>query len=433
MSTSHSEGGAARTVGRTVAAADDVSALRFETVALPAAPDLLAEAGSQGWLFRDEHGDGVAGRGEAIRLDLPRGLVETAAVAGVEAALAGIAGTDEVGGPASGPVAIGALPFDPTEAGHLIVPRFLYGRRGEMGWLTTVFRAGEGTAAPTPVTPRGAGEEPPGEFRLTPTMGHTAWMEAVAATVETIDRGRLEKVVLARRIDIAANESFVIPDVLERLVALFPACMVYLVEGFLGASPELLVRRTGSIVQSQPLAGTVARSGDAHGDELLVAALMGTAKLRHEHRVVVDMIAGMLGPICEELSVPTTPSVLGLRNVSHLATHIEGRLTADGPSALRLAALLHPTPAVGGIPSEGALRYLQKVEGFDRGRYGGPVGWMDSRGDGCFAVGIRCAEVRGDRAAIYAGNGIVAGSDPSDELAETQLKLQALLAALVRP
>jgi menaquinone-specific isochorismate synthase len=130
--------------------------------------------------------------------------------------------------------------------------------------------------------------------------------------------------------------------------------------------------------------------------------------------------------------------VLGLRNVSHLATYIHGRLaaTAEGqrlPSALELVSLLHPTPAVGGTPTEAAVRYLQKAEGFDRGCYAGPVGWMDSRGDGAWALGIRSAEVSGARASIFAGNGIVVGSDPREELAETQLKLQALLAALVRP
>ena len=139
--------------------------------------------------------------------------------------------------------------------------------------------------------------------------------------------------------------------------------------------------------------------------------------------------------MCAELDVPDQPSVLGLRNVSHLATHITGRLDgrATPESALELVARVHPTPAVGGDPTEAAVRYLQEVEGFDRGRYAGPVGWVDARGDGAWAIGIRCAEVEGARARIFAGNGVVAGSDPADELAETQLKLQALLAALVRP
>ena len=187
-------------------------------------------------------------------------------------------------------------------------------------------------------------------------------------------------------------------------------------------------------MESHPLAGTVARSGDAHGDQVLVAGMMGSDKIRREHRVVVEAIAAALAPVCTEVDVPAVPSVLGLRNVSHLATYISGRLeAADRPSALELAARIHPTPAVGGSPTEDAIRYIHKVEGFDRGRYAGPVGWMDANGDGCFALGIRGAEVDGSTARIFAGNGIVAGSDPVEELGETQLKLQALLAALVRP
>ena len=193
--------------------------------------------------------------------------------------------------------------------------------------------------------------------------------------------------------------------------------------------------RYGPQVASHPLAGTVARSGDVHGDETLVATMMESPKARREHQVVVEAIASALRPLCAELDVPERPSVLGLRNVSHLGTHITGRLRAGGPAptALELVGRIHPTPAVGGTPTGAALRYLQKVEGFDRGRYAGPVGWVDQRGDGCFALGIRCAEMDGPRASIYAGNGIVSGSDPAEELAETQLKLQALLAALVRP
>lgn len=411
------------------------------TVVLPEPPDLLAQAGDDGLLFRDEHG-GLAGRGEALRIDLPDGLSDPDAVASVSRVLAGIHADDPLGRPGSGPVAMGALPFDPAAAGHLVVPRRIFGRAGDVGWLTTVepYDAGPGPVVlgpdhePCP-DPVASACESPDEFRLTPTMTHAEWKDVVAAAVESLERGDLAKVVLARRIDIEANRPFVVSDVLERLVALYPSCMVYCIEGFLGASPELLVRRDGLAVDCHPLAGTVARSGDLHGDELLVARLMGTPKIRHEHRLVVEGIAAALTPLCASLDVPDTPSVMGLRNVSHLATHITGRL-APGPhppSVLDLAARVHPTPAVGGSPTSDAVRYLQKVEGFDRGRYAGPVGWLDGRGDGCFALGIRGAEVSGRTAHIYAGNGIVAGSDPAEELAETQLKLQALLAALVRP
>jgi menaquinone-specific isochorismate synthase len=212
--------------------------------------------------------------------------------------------------------------------------------------------------------------------------------------------------------------------------------MTFHVQGFVGASPELLIRRDGRRLASHPLAGTVARSGDATADEALVARLLGSAKERWEHRVVIEHLAGALAPWCDHLDVPATPSVLGLRNVSHLATRITGNLAErEGrvPTALDLVAAIHPTAAVGGHPTDDALAYLDKVEGFDRGTYAGPVGWVDARGEGAWALGIRSARLDGPRASMFAGVGVVADSDPAAELAETQLKLQALLAALVRP
>jgi menaquinone-specific isochorismate synthase len=403
------------------------------TVALSDPPDLLEIAGDADLLWRDEHG-GIVGAGEAFRIEFPQGIADRHAVRRAGEALRAVTVDDEVGLPGCGPVALGALPFDPTAAGSLVVPTRIIGRRADRAWLTTVEPAG-----PVPACERGApatraGGEPPDEFTLTPSLTHSEWKALVAATVERIAAHEFEKVVLARRIDIAANRPFVIGDVLARLVALYPSCMVFSVDGFVGASPELLIGREGTVVLSHPLAGTVARSGDAHADEALVAGLMSSPKARSEHQVVVDGLTRALEPVCVDLEVPATPSVLGLRNVSHLATRITGRLApASQETALELVARVHPTAAVGGDPTDAAVPYLQKVEGFDRGRYAGPVGWVDARGDGAWAIGIRSAEVDGSTAHIFAGNGVVAGSDAADELAETQLKLQALLAALVRP
>ena len=168
--------------------------------------------------------------------------------------------------------------------------------------------------------------EPPDQFNLTPSLPQSDWKALIAATVERIAAREFDKVVLARRVDIAANRPFVISDVLARLVALYPSCMIFSVDGFIGASPELLIGRRGDQVDSHPLAGTVARSGDAHADEALVAGLMASPKARGEHQVVVDMLRQALAPVCADLDVPETPSILGLRNVSHLATRITGRL-----------------------------------------------------------------------------------------------------------
>lgn len=373
---------------------------------------------------------GLAGAGTALRLPFA-GADDGPAVA---EALTAITTHDEVQESGSGPVAFSALPFDLRRGGELVVPARIVGHRGGRWWETVIERR-DGSAPPPPPLPSSAGASPD-EFSLSPSMAHEEWMRVVAEAVERIDHGELAKVVLARRVDVVANRPFVLGEVIGRLVALYPACMVFHIGGFIGASPELLVGREGERVSSHPLAGTVARSGDRAADDALVAELLASAKERWEHRVVVDHLVEVLGAWCDRLEVPETPVVLGLRNVSHLATPVHGRLgRRDGrlPTALELVAALHPTAAVGGHPREEALAYLDKVEGFDRGPYAGPVGWVDARGDGAWALGIRSAQVEGNRASLFAGVGVVAGSVPAAELAETQLKLQALLAALVRP
>jgi menaquinone-specific isochorismate synthase len=273
----------------------------------------------------------------------------------------------------------------------------------------------------------------PDGFALTSPRPHPEWQETIADAIAAIEDGALDKVVVAREVLVEANRPIVVADVLERLRALYPACFVFSVDGFIGASPELLVERRGSTVRSHPLAGTSPRSGDPHADELLVAQLLASVKDQREHRFVIDDISRVLGARCAELDVPAAPTIMQLRNVLHLGTEIQGTLRSPAPSALELAAALHPTPAVAGTPTPDALAWLDEHEGLERGRYAGPVGWVDGAGDGMFAIGIRSAEVSGSRARLFAGVGVVEGSDPRRELVETQLKLQALLAAVVRP
>lgn len=414
------------------------------TVPLPVAPDLIAIGGRPGGVLWQREEFGVAGRGAALRISLPRGL-DSDEVASVAQVLSSLATEDSVGRPGSGPVALGALPFRRDAPAELVVPRWLAGRHGDSAWLTTITPV-DGTAAGPAgeaLDPMGTLKalesggptgRPPDSFRLDPAIPHERWQDIVAGAVAAIATGRVQKVVVSRRVDVSANRPFVLPDILGRLAALYPSCMVFHVGGFVGASPELLVELRGREVRSHPLAGTVARSGDAAADRRLISALVNSAKERSEHRFVVDALTGALGPVCSELQVPEQPDVLGLRNVSHLATPIRGLLRAESPaSALQLVARVHPTPAVAGTPTAAALSYLNSAEGFDRGRFAGPVGWLDSRGDGSWALGIRSAAVEGAHASMYAGVGVVADSDPASELAETQLKLQALLAALVRP
>ena len=429
--------------------------------------DLLAAAGSDGVLWQHE-GFGLAGRGVAMRIELPHGLTDAAAVAEVAGSLAAIPRGDDVAGPGTGAVALGALPFVRDAPGSLVVPRVVIGRRDGEAWITITARPGSGPSAARLADGMvadafGGSADPrpaPSQFTLTSVMDHDDWGRLVAGAVARIDDGALGKVVLARQVDVTANRPFVTSDVLSRLLALYPTCMVFRVDGFLGASPELLIERRGAHVASHPLAGTIGRSGDLATDEALIAGLLASPKERREHAYVIEGLRRTLGPVCESLDIPDKPTVLELRNVSHLATRLSGVLSAvpdrpDGspghpgltgppgdepahpglavPTALQLVARVHPTPAVGGTPTNEAVAYIGQVEGFDRGRYAGPVGWMDARGDGNWAIGLRSARIDGDHATMYAGVGIVAGSRPGPELQETQLKLQALLAALIRP
>jgi menaquinone-specific isochorismate synthase len=262
-------------------------------------------------------------------------------------------------------------------------------------------------------------------------------MTLVAKAVDAIGADELVKVVLAREVVVAANRDIHVPTVLRRLRSLYPACTIVGCpvgdSRFVAASPELLVSRRGSLVCAHPLAGTIPRSGNPATDRALEDRLLSSTKDRAEHDLVVQDVARALEPWCSALDIPATPSIIELRNVSHLGTLITGTLRSGAPSALGLAAALHPTAAVCGTPRAAALDWLAAHEGFDRGPYAGAVGWVDGRGDGEWVVGIRSAVIAGSSARLFAGVGVVDGSDPAAELAETQFKLQALLAAVVRP
>ncbi|MGI9029780.1 MAG: isochorismate synthase, partial [Ilumatobacteraceae bacterium] len=209
----------------------------------------------------------------------------------------------------------------------------------------------------------------------------------------------------------------------------------FAVDGFIGASPELLVEVDGRVIRSHPLAGTAPRTGDVDLDAAIAADLVASTKNQVEHRVVIDMIHDTLLPWCSFLDWEPDPSIVTVANVQHLGTRMEGRLSAPPPNVIDLVRALSPTPALGGHPTDAALDLIAEVEGVDRGRYGGAVGWVDANGDGAWAVAIRCAELSDDRcrARLHAGGGIVADSDPLAELAETQAKFQAMLSALIRP
>jgi menaquinone-specific isochorismate synthase len=256
------------------------------------------------------------------------------------------------------------------------------------------------------------------------------WSAAVDAAIARITRGELDKVVLARDIVAQLAGSVDVSALLNRLNAAFPDCWTFAVDGLIGATPELLVRRMGDQVTSRVLAGTVHRSPDAGRDGALAAALLGSDKDQEEHAFAVDSVAMALANHCTDLRVPTRPFVLRLANVQHLATDVTGELV-DGAPVLALAASLHPTAAVCGTPSERAKAVIRELEGLDRGRYSGPVGWTDRSGDGEFGIALRCAQVEApDRLRLFAGCGIVAGSDSAAEVAESDAKFAAMRAAL---
>ncbi|HLI15294.1 MAG TPA: isochorismate synthase [Acidimicrobiales bacterium] len=382
--------------------------------------------------------------GEAARLELRAGLARPGAARSAVELLAAIPGAPGgLGERSGGPIALGALPFSGEAPGELVLPAVaLVARAGAAPFAIVVAppdALGEARAR-FPLAPGAAppsvpdANEAPDAFRLASARPHADFRRRVLEAVRAVEAGELAKVVLAREVVVRANRPFRQAALLERLRALHPSCLGFAVDGFVGASPELLCRVDGATVTSQPLAGTTPRSGDPDEDARLARALRDSAKERREHAFVVEAIAAGLAPFCRTVRAEERPHLLELRNVAHLATRVEGELASSPrPSALEIAAALHPTPAVGGTPRDAALEYLAKHEDLERDRFAGPVGFVQASGDGEFWIGIRSALVRGTTARLFAGVGIVAGSDPDAELAETQLKLQALLAVAVRP
>jgi menaquinone-specific isochorismate synthase len=333
---------------------------------------------------------------------------------------------DAVGLPGTGAIAVGALPFhsgtgDPARDGEIVVPARVFGIGADgRAWTTEI-----GPAAVAEVAPR----HTPTRFDVRAVDTRDGWRDAVEAILAAIAAGSVDKVVLAREVVVEADEPFSLPSVLARLHAQQPGCHVYAAGDLVGASPELLVRRRGSIAESRPMAGTVA----SDAGEAAVAALAESVKDANEHQFVVDAIVDALRGRCRELDVAGMPEVARFSSVAHLVTPIRAVLADPAPSALALARLLHPTPAVGGTPRAAALDLIARLERRDRGHYAGPVGWVDADGDGEWAVALRGGEVHGRTAVLRAGAGIVAGSDPVSEWAETEAKLEPMLRALVRP
>jgi menaquinone-specific isochorismate synthase len=349
---------------------------------------------------------------------------------------------DEVSLPGSGPIAFGTFSFADDGEGVLVVPRVVVGRRGSSAWLTTIEPAAQIGPAPALAAVLDAREPvlAPGAVSFTEgALSVAGWRDVVAQGVEAIRRGEVDKVVLARDVNATAEREIDPRWVLSRLAAGYESCWTFSVDGILGATPELLIRSDKGLVTSRVLAGTIRRTGDDDADVARAAILAHSSKDLEEHEYAVASVAHALEPFCSSTNVPDVPFVLHLPNVLHLASDVTGVLATGaehgaGPSSLALAAALHPTAAVCGTPTGAARALISRIEGMDRGRYAGPVGWIGADGDGEWGIALRSAELDRDdprRLRLFAGCGIVAASDPADELAESEAKLEPMRSALV--
>lgn len=336
---------------------------------------------------------------------------------------------DEVGTPGSGLVAFGSFTFaDDAEGSVLVVPEVVVGRRDGVSWVTVI---GTGITAPPALDPTDPPRSPVGTtFADGPVDGDT-WQSLVAEAVQRIQADDLDKVVLARDLVATLDDPLDVRAPLARLAGGYPSCWTFHVDGFFGSTPEMLVRLERGLVTSRVLAGTIRRTGDDTHDLALAGSLARSSKDLEEHEYAVRSVADALAPHCTNMFVPETPFVLHLPNVMHLATDVTG-VMKNGASALTLAASLHPSAAVGGTPTREAVRLISEIERLDRGRYAGPVGWIDARGDGEWGIGLRSAQVEDDGRTVrlFAGCGIVADSVPADELAESTAKLIPVREAL---
>ncbi|WP_148574021.1 isochorismate synthase [Nocardioides caldifontis] len=406
----------------------DAISLVVRTVPVEDPGDLLAllpEDELVAWVRR---GDGVVGWGVAAQVrtsgatrfadahDWWDGLRRRAVV------------RDEVSAPGSGLLAFGSFAFaDEPGDSTLVVPEVVVGRRDGHCWVTHI--AAASITAPTDLH---VASPPPAPEDVTFSDGSldgAQWQAVVADAVRRIAAGELEKVVLARDLLAHASAPVDVRWPLQRLSEEYPSCWTFHVDSLFGATPEMLVRRERGLVTSRVLAGTIRRTGDDARDLQLAASLARSSKDLEEHEYAVRSVADALAPHCTSMNVPEAPFVLHLPNVMHLATDVAG-VIEDGASSLELAAALHPSAAVGGTPTASATRLIAEIEGMDRGRYAGPVGWMDGSGDGEWGIALRSGHLSGSTVRLFAGCGIVADSDPAAELAEARAKFVPVVNAL---
>ncbi|HEV7955760.1 MAG: Isochorismate synthase [Microbacteriaceae bacterium] len=405
-----------------------IPALAVETSACRDLGPLVSMLDARNPLLWMRRGFGVAGIGSALRLEFsgPDRIADAAATwqRVVEAATI----TDDIRVPGTGLIALGTFAFSEssTATSVLIVPAVIVGRSAGHSWIT---RVSTGKLPPLTLPPA----QPFGEAYRVPlqpgALPGDAYRDAVRTAVASIRNHDLDKVVLARDLVGQLPESADLRVVARELALGYPDCWTFAIDGFLGSSPETLVGVSGGSVTARVLAGSAARGTDAVSDQDAATALATSSKDLDEHEYAVQSVLGSLRPHSPNVMASELPFTLKLPNLWHLASDVDGTLT-DGSTALDLVAALHPTAAVAGTPTPLALSLIDQLEPFDRGRYSGPVGWVDANGDGEWAVAVRSAQVSpSGEVTAYAGAGIVADSVPERELVETRLKFRPIVEA----
>ncbi len=336
---------------------------------------------------------------------------------------------NNVHGSGTGPVLFTSFSFDPQQSSVLVIPEIILAKKGNKSWVTWIGDSRQPDFSKLHST------APSGEISWDGgSIPADKWREQVSYAIKSIKEGGLEKVVLARDQIARSNQPINTRSILQRLEIDYPSTWLFLVDGLIGATPELLVRLSKSLVTSRVLAGTIQKTGNEDRDLALAASLAKSSKDLEEHEYAVRSVADALEPFCSSTNVPESPFVLHLSNVMHLATDVTGVLNDSAKQAdiFTLIEQLHPTAAVCGTPTDVAKQLINDLEKMNRGRYAAPVGWIDANGDGEIAIALRCGLLLDDKKSmrIFAGCGIVAGSDPETEFAESQAKLMPMRTAL---
>ena len=336
---------------------------------------------------------------------------------------------NNVHGIGTGPILFTSFAFDPKDTSELIIPKIIIGQRNGKSWITWIGDQKQPDIRKIEISSQS------GEITwANGTVEEEKWRNQVSKAIDAIKSGRLEKVVLARDLKANSTTKIDLNNLLQKLEIEYPSTWVFLVDGLVGATPELLVRLNKSLITSRVLAGTIQKTGNEDRDLALAASLAKSSKDLEEHEYAVKSVADSLAPFCSSTNVPESPFVLHLSNVMHLATDVTGVLNDSAKQAdiFTLIENLHPTAAVCGTPTNVAKKLISELETMNRSRYAGPVGWIDAQGDGEIAIALRCGELSDGNKSIriFAGCGIVAGSDPITEYAESQAKLMPMRTAL---